>query len=142
VLIIGLLGVRQPLMQQVRWGSRGIKQFVRGRAIAKAMAPSKRISDGSGPAPANAQDGGSLLMAAKRSIMRIQLDTSAKERLDQICKRRGMTQISVMSRLVNWFNQQDDIIQTDILQQLSEGSLAGVAKQLLKKLATGEKTSG
>jgi hypothetical protein len=75
-------------------------------------------------------------MAAKRSIMRIQLDTAAKDRLDVICKRRGMTQIAVMSRLVNWFSTQDDYIQTAVLHTLSEGSMATLAKSLLKKLSS------
>jgi hypothetical protein len=75
-------------------------------------------------------------MAAKRSIMRIQLDTAAKDRLETICKRRGMTQIAVMSRLVNWFSQQDDYIQTGVLQTLSEGSMASLAKSLLKKFSS------
>jgi hypothetical protein len=74
--------------------------------------------------------------------MRIQLDSAAKERLEVICKRRGMTQIAVMSRLTDWFSKQDDIIQTDVLQQLSEGALANVAKQMLKRLAAQERAGG
>jgi hypothetical protein len=77
-------------------------------------------------------------MAAKRSIMRIQLDSGAKDRLESICKRRGMTQIAVMSRLVNWFSLQDDYIHTAVLQTLSDGSMASLAKSLLKKLSTGK----
>jgi hypothetical protein len=75
-------------------------------------------------------------MTAKRSIMRIQLDTVAKDRLDAICKRRGMTQIAMMSRLVNWFSSQDDYIQTAVLHTLSDGSMATLAKSLLKKIST------
>jgi hypothetical protein len=81
-------------------------------------------------------------MAAKRSIMRIQLDTAAKDRLDVICKRRGMTQIAMMSRLVNWFSVQDDYIQTAVLQTLSEGSMASLAKSLLKKLSSEKSSDG
>lgn len=80
-------------------------------------------------------------MAAKRSILRIQLDTTAKDRLDTICHRRGMTQIAVMSRLVNWFSSQDDYIQTAVLHTLSDGSMATLAKSLLKKISS-EKSSG
>ena len=81
-------------------------------------------------------------MAAKRSIMRIQLDTAAKDRLDVICKRRGMTQIAMMSRLVNWFSVQDDYIQTAVLKTLSEGSMASLAKSLLKKLSSEKSSDG
>jgi hypothetical protein len=79
-------------------------------------------------------------MTAKRSIMRIQLDTVAKDRLDAICKRRGMTQIAMMSRLVNWFSAQDDYIQTAVLHTLSDGSMATLAKSLLKKISTEKET--
>ena len=52
-----------------------------------------------------------------------------------ICKRRGMTQIAVMSRLVNWFSLQDDYIQATVLHGLSESSMQALAKSLLKKLS-------
>jgi len=81
-------------------------------------------------------------MAAKRSIMRIQLDTAAKDRLDAICKRRGMTQIAVMSRLVNWFSTQDDYIQTAVLHSLSGESMATLAKSLMKKLSSEKNADG
>ena len=81
-------------------------------------------------------------MSAKRSIMRIQLDTTAKDRLETICKRRGMTQIAVMSRLVNWFSLQDDYIQTAVLQTLSDASMAHLAKSLLKHLSSDKSSSG
>jgi hypothetical protein len=85
---------------------------------------------------------GGLLMVGKRSIMRIQLDSGAKDRLEAICKRRGMTQIAVMSRMVNWFSLQDDYIQTAVLQTLSDASMATLAKSLLKKLSSEKNPSG
>lgn len=75
-------------------------------------------------------------MADRRSIMRIQLDTAAKEDLDKVCAKRGMTQIAVMSRLVGWFIRQDDVIQTAVMATLSEPAMAQLAKQLLKRLAS------
>jgi len=80
-------------------------------------------------------------MSAKRSIMRVQLDTTAKDRLDTIYKRRGMTQIAMMSRLVNWFSVQDDYIQTAVLQTLSDASMATLAKTLLKQLSSERRSS-
>jgi hypothetical protein len=77
-------------------------------------------------------------MAAKRSIMRIEMDAGAKERLDEICAKRGMTQISLMSRVVNWFSNQDDYVQTAVLQTLSDESMADLAKLLVKKLSSGK----
>ena len=72
-------------------------------------------------------------MPAKHSFVRIQLDTSAKERLDSLCKRRGMTQVAAITRLMDWFSHQDDAIQTVVLHSLSEGSMSALAKTLLKK---------
>jgi hypothetical protein len=68
--------------------------------------------------------------------MRIQLDTAAKEDLDKVCSKRGMTQIAVMSRLVGWFVRQDDVIQTAVMATLSDQAMSQLAKQLLKRLAS------
>jgi len=75
-------------------------------------------------------------MAAKQTIVRIQLNSSGKDRLEFICEKRGMTQIALMSRLVNWFSQQDDYIQSAVLQTLSDSSMAALTKSLMKKLAS------
>lgn len=75
-------------------------------------------------------------MPSQRAIMRIQLDADAKEELDRICDKRGMTQIAVMSRLVGWFVKQDDVIQTAVMASLSEPTLGRLAKQLLKRIAS------
>jgi len=80
-------------------------------------------------------------MAQKRAIMRIQLDVAAKNELDKFCDLRGMTQISVMSRLVGWFVRQDDVIQTSVMASLSDNTMSQVAKQVLKRLAS-ERGSG
>jgi predicted transcriptional regulator len=66
--------------------------------------------------------------------MRIQLDSATKDELDELCEKRGMTQVAVMSRLVNWFIKQDDLIKTAVLASLSEESLSRLAKQLHKRL--------
>jgi hypothetical protein len=75
-------------------------------------------------------------MADRRSIIRIQLDGAAKDELDKVCSKRGMTQIAVMSRLVGWFIRQDDVIQTSVMATLSDPAMAQLAKQLLKHLAS------
>jgi hypothetical protein len=74
-------------------------------------------------------------MATKTPMMRLQLDNEAKARLDMVCKRRGMTQIALMTRLVNWFIQQDDYILTEVLRTLSDGSMASLAKSRLRTLS-------
>jgi predicted transcriptional regulator len=79
-------------------------------------------------------------MAAKRSIMRLQLDTQAKIKLDKLCEKRGMTQIAVMTRVVNWFVNQDETIQALVLGALSEAALGPLAKMLLQKIVKDEES--
>jgi hypothetical protein len=78
-------------------------------------------------------------MAAKRSIMRIEMDTDTRDRLEEICARRGMTQISVMSRVVNWFSEQDDATQTAVISNPSDEPQTALARTLLKKLSSSAK---
>ena len=75
-------------------------------------------------------------MTCKRSIVRVQLEEDAKQKLDELCDRRGMTQITVMSRMVNWFVAQDDTIQAVVLGSFSEQTMAGLARTMLKSLAS------
>ena len=77
-------------------------------------------------------------MSAKRVVIRIQLDADAKVRLDQLCDKRGMTQIAVMSRLVTWFSRQNDVIQTAVLGGLAPEDLAELSKLMLKRIAKGQ----
>jgi hypothetical protein len=75
------------------------------------------------------------MMSAKRAVIRLQLDVSAKQALDKLCERRGMTQIAVLSRLVRWFADQDEVVQASVLGLMSDGSLGELANLLLKRLA-------
>lgn len=72
---------------------------------------------------------------AKRAVIRLQLDLAAKQQLDRLCEKRGMTQISVLSRLVKWFGRQDEFVQASVLGLLSEEMLGGLSHTLLKRLA-------
>ena len=76
-------------------------------------------------------------MKAKRSILRIQLDRGGKEDLARICEQRGMTQISLMSRLVQWFVRQDEAIQLLVLGLLSRELAGPLARRLLEQLSNG-----
>lgn len=70
----------------------------------------------------------------KRAIIRIQFDLEAKEALDDLCERRGMTQIAVTSRLMKWFVLQDEAIQSAVLGGLSEQAVGVLAKHVLEKI--------
>ena len=77
-------------------------------------------------------------MSSKRAVIRLQLEISAKQALDKLCERRGMTQIAVLSRVVRWFVAQDEIVQASILGLLSEAALGDLSRVLLTRLASGE----
>ena len=79
-------------------------------------------------------------MSAKRAVVRLQLDLEAKRCLDDLCEKRGMTQIAVISRLVIWFTKQNDLIQTAIIGGLRPADLAALSKLLLKRLSRGRVT--
>ena len=74
-------------------------------------------------------------MSSKRAVIRLQLELSAKQVLDKLCERRGMTQIAVLSRIVRWFVNQDEIVQASILGLLSEEALGDLSKVLLARMA-------
>ena len=77
-------------------------------------------------------------MSAKRAVIRLQLEMSAKQALDKLCEKRGMTQIAVLSRMVRWFVAQDEIVQASILGLLSEAALGDLSRVLLGRLADGD----
>ena len=72
---------------------------------------------------------------AKRAVIRLQLDIAAKQQLDKLCEKRGMTQIAVLSRLVKWFAGQDEMIQASVLGLLSDEMLGDLGKTLHQRLA-------
>ncbi len=78
---------------------------------------------------------------AKRAVIRLQLDREAKQNLDEMCERRGMTQIAVISRLVTWFSKQNDLIQTSVLGGLQSADIAELSKLMLKRMAKEEDRS-
>lgn len=86
--------------------------------------------------PVGQSESAEEMMSQGISIIRVQVNEGAKERLDSLCKRRGMTHIAVMSRLVNWFTTQDDIIQASVLNVMDEEALAPLASKLLKRIAS------
>ena len=54
---------------------------------------------------------------AARIIVRIELTPNAKSRLNELTDKAGMTQVAMLSRLVEWFANQSDMIQAAVLGQ-------------------------
>ena len=70
----------------------------------------------------------------RRVIMRIELTSAAKDQLTELCHRNGMTQVAVMSRITEWFANQEQLIQGAILGHYPIGIESDVAKLILKKM--------
>ena len=70
--------------------------------------------------------------------MRVELTPKALGQIDHVCHRQGMTQLSVLSRLVNWVASQPDEVQAAVLGQYSWASDAQITKFILRHLS-GEK---
>jgi hypothetical protein len=69
-----------------------------------------------------------------RAIVRLQLDIQAKKALDDLSERRGMTQIAIMSRMVEWFAAQDEVVQASVLNLLSAEHFGDLSIGLLRRL--------
>jgi hypothetical protein len=75
---------------------------------------------------------------ASRIIVRIELTPSAKEALNELTDKAGMTQVALLSRLVEWFSHQTDMIQAAVLGQYPSEIEADIAKLILKRMASGK----
>lgn len=74
------------------------------------------------------------LTIAKRFIMRIELTGPAKKDLAPLSDRHGMTQVSMVSRLVEFFSGQNELLQSAMIGRYSEEIEGEIAKMLLRKL--------
>jgi len=75
-----------------------------------------------------------IMSKQRRVIMRIELTPSAKALLTDLCDRTGMTQVAVMSRITEWFSNQNALIQGAILGHYPTPIESDVAKLILKKM--------
>jgi hypothetical protein len=71
--------------------------------------------------------------------MRIELFPQAKDHLTDMCHRLGMTQVAATSRLVEWFCEQQDVVQAAVLGLYPEDIRAEVASMILKRMASEKK---
>jgi hypothetical protein len=71
--------------------------------------------------------------------MRIELLPQARDGLAEHCSRVGMTQVATTSRLVEWFCEQDDVIQAGVLGIYPEDIRFELPRLILKRLASQKK---
>ena len=73
-------------------------------------------------------------VSPKRVILRAELTPQAKTGLEHVCDARGMTQVSVMSRLVLWFAQQPDHVQKAVLEERGQEVSEALMRDLMRRL--------
>lgn len=71
---------------------------------------------------------------ARRFIMRIELTGPAKQKLSTLSDKHGMTQVAMMSRLVEWFASQNELIQSAMIGRYPDEIEQDIAKLILKKM--------
>lgn len=82
----------------------------------------------------------SALLTPTRIILRIEITPAAKERFNGYCDLRGKKQIAAMSRLVEWFGDQPEVIQSIIQGDFPASIQCDVAHIILKQMAKKKKT--
>ncbi len=70
-----------------------------------------------------------------REIIRLALTPSAKAKLDKVAESRDMKLMGVSSRLIEWFVDQDETLQTIILNQLHSDDVVAVLDLIRKRLS-------
>ncbi|MFI5378790.1 MAG: hypothetical protein ACHRHE_05810 [Tepidisphaerales bacterium] len=75
---------------------------------------------------------------ASRIIVRIELTSPAKKALETLTDKHGMTQVAMLSRLVEWLANQSPTIQGSVLAQYSAETQAETAKLIVKQMASGK----
>jgi hypothetical protein len=71
---------------------------------------------------------------AKRFITRVELTVAARDQLTALCESKGMTQVAVFSRLVQWFAAQPEIIQAGILGHYPPELQVDIARLILARM--------
>ena len=79
---------------------------------------------------------------AARIIVRIELTPKAKDRLNDMSDRSGMTQVAMLSRLVEWFANQEPVIQSAVMGHFPPAAEVDIAKLLLKRIASSSAKAG
>ena len=70
-----------------------------------------------------------------RQNINIEVAPGCKEQLKQLRQRNGMTQRELTARLIEWFCQQDQVVQQAVLGQIPESIAPDVARMLLARMS-------
>jgi hypothetical protein len=74
---------------------------------------------------------------APRIIVRVEIPESARDQIDLLTRKLGMTHLSLHSRLVEWLSRQPEQIRAAILQQFPKQMHADIARLILRNMQQG-----
>ena len=74
---------------------------------------------------------------ASRIIVRIELTAPAKKAVETLTAKNGMTQVAMLSRLVEWFAKQSDAIQASALS-LDPATIKATGVLIAKQMVSGK----
>jgi len=72
-----------------------------------------------------------------RIIVRIEVDPKAWEHVQLLTHRRGMTQLSVVSRMMDWFGRQPQMIQSGIMGHYPHALQQEIESMIIKEMKSG-----
>ncbi len=70
-----------------------------------------------------------------REIIKIAVTPEAKQAIERVCARYGMTQIELASRLYTWLAEADEVTQAAVLGILPDTVASDVARLVLQRMA-------
>jgi hypothetical protein len=70
---------------------------------------------------------------------RVELTLGAKERLEGCCNRVGMKQFAALSRMSEWFSEQNEMVQAAVMGLYPAEIRAEFAALILERMAGGKK---
>jgi hypothetical protein len=79
------------------------------------------------------------IIMASRIIMRIELTSGAKSKFEAIPESSGMTQLAVTNKLILWFLDQDEELQTSVLGLYPGEVTLDVTTMAMKKVISTSK---
>jgi hypothetical protein len=71
-----------------------------------------------------------------REIIKIAVSPEAKQAIERVCARYGMTQIELASRLYTWLAGADEVTQAAVLGILPDTVASDIARLILQRMAT------
>ena len=70
-----------------------------------------------------------------RIILLTELTPEARRRTSELCHKHGMTQLSLISQVIEWLADQDDAVRGAVLGQCQPEIAEDIAKLILKKMS-------